>query len=451
MAANDGGIGPTGPTGPTGRVDYRVTRRRMLGPLAPAMALAAACSAGGGAPAPQELQGRVEVWFSAFRFDQGLGGEIVQEVRRQHPNLDLVASAITGDRVQKLQVAAAASSAPDVGEAGAWQMQELGAAGIAAPVDPYLKASRLIKQSDIWPTLLYDLTWKKQQYGMPFGPDIAVMWVQSGFLRSVGLDPDQPAQTWDALEQHVGRLFRPEPPRLGYHPLQGSGGPRAMFLLAFTQLGGQMLSADGTKVTINNEPGLKALEWITKVTNAQGGYTAMQAAVANGGVAAGFANGTVGYMFESSDQQVRDVFKNAPGLQYTVSAAPIPPGGRRASVGGCHSFCITRQSRAPEGAWRFLETLSSEANSLRFALEYNRIPIRVATARSAAFHQNDPIKKLAGEQMEYRRWLIPAPGGTEAAALYNTLGPDVVSGKLAARDALADVERQIQLVLDKWK
>ena len=105
----------------------------------------------------------------------------------------------------------------------------------------------------------------------------------------------------------------------------------------------------------------------------------------------------------------------------------------------------------PEGAWRFLETLSSEANNLEFALRFNRIPIRIATAKGAAFHQNDQIKKLAGEQMEFRRWLIPAPGGTEAAALYNTLGPDVVTGKMSARDALADTERQIQQVLDKWK
>ena len=221
-----------------------------------------------------------------------------------------------------------------------------------------------------------------------------------------------------------------------------------MFLLAFAQLGGQMLSADGTKVTINNEFGLKALEWFTKVVNAQGGYAAMQAA---GGGPAQFARATVGYMFESSDQPVRDDFKNATGLQYTGSTAPIPPNGKRVSVGGCHSYCVTKQSKTPEGAWRFLEALSNEANNLQFALEYRRIPIRVATAKSVAFHQNDPIKKLAGEQMEFRRWLIPAPGGTEASPLYNNLGPDVVTGKVSAREALATAEQQIQLVLDKWK
>ena len=156
----------------------RVTRRWMLGALgaaAPAAGLATACTAGSAAPAPQALRGRVEIWFTAFRFDEGVGGGIVEEVRRQYPNLDVVASAVTGDRVEKLKVAAAADSAPDVGEAGAWQMQEFGASGIAAPVDQYLKTSRVVKQADIWPTLLYDLTWKGQQYGMPFGPDIAVM------------------------------------------------------------------------------------------------------------------------------------------------------------------------------------------------------------------------------------------------------------------------------------
>ena len=95
-----------------------------------------------------------------------------------------------------------------------------------------------------------------------------------------------------------------------------------MFLLAFTQLGGQLLSADGTRVTINNEPGLKALEWITKVTNAQGGYPAMQQAVANGGVAAGFANGTVGYMFESSTSRSGTSSRARPAC--STPSAPHP-------------------------------------------------------------------------------------------------------------------------------
>jgi len=432
------------------------TRRSLLtAGAASAGGLAAACAGGAQPPPPAaEVQGRVEIWFlNQFRFDAGagVGGDVVKEVQQQNPKLQLAPTEITGDRFQKLLTAAAAGSAPDVGQAGAWQMQELGAAGIAIAVDPYLKTSRVVKQSDIWPTLLYDLNWKSQQWGMPFGPDIAVLFVQSNVLRSVGLDPEKPPQTWDQLEQHVARLYQPDPVRLGYHPLEGSGGPRAMFLLAFSQVGGQMLSADGTKVTINNEFGIKALEWVTKVANAQGGYTTVQAAIATGGLAGAFANGRVGYMFESSDQPVRDVFKTAAGLQYTAAAAPVPPGGKPISVGGCHSFCITKQSKAPDGAWRFLETLSNETNNLQFALQYNRIPIRVATARSAAFHQGNPIKKLAGEQMEFRRWLIPAPGGTEASALYNSLGPDVASGKVSARDALADVERQIQQALDKWK
>jgi multiple sugar transport system substrate-binding protein len=433
------------------------TRRSLLAAGAASAAGLVASCAGGAQPATPpatELQGRVEIWFlNQFRFDagSGVGGDVVKEVQQQHPKLQLVPTEITGDRFQKLLTAAAAGAAPDVGQAGAWQMQELGAAGIAIPLDPYVKTSKVVKQSDIWPTLLYDLTWKNQQWGMPFGPDIAVLFAQSNLLRSVGMDPDKPPQTWDQLEQSVARLYQPDPVRLGYHPLEGSGGPRAMFLLAFAQLGGQLLSADGTKVTINNEFGIKALEWLTKVANTQGGYGAVQAAVASGGLAGAFATGRVGYMFESSDQPVRDVFKNAAGLQYTASAAPIPPGGKRISVGGCHSFCITKQSKVPDGAWRFLEALSNETNNLQFALQYNRIPIRVATARSAAFHQSNPIKKLAGEQMEFRRWLIPAPGGTEASALYNSLGPDVASGKVSARDALAGVERQIQQALDKWK
>jgi multiple sugar transport system substrate-binding protein len=399
-----------------------------------------------------EAQGRVEIWFlNQFRFDSDIGGDVVKEVQQQHPKLQLVPAEITGDRVQKLQTAAAAGSAPDIGQAGSWQMQEMGAAGIAAPLDQYLKASRVVKQADIWPGIVRDLTWKGQQYGMPFGPDIALLFVQSGALRAAGLNPDAPALTWNDLQQHATRLYRPEPFRLGFHPLEGQGGPRT-WLVAMWQLGGEPLSPDGMRVTLNNDFGIKAIEWAQNLAQAQGGLDAIRAGLQPaGGLVGGFVNGVVGYMYETLDMPVRDPFKNAPGLQFSQASLPLPPGGKKVAIGGCHSFCITSQSKSPEGAWRFLETLSNDANNLKFAQRYNRIPIRVASARGAAFHQNNALLKLAVDEMANRRFWIPVPGGTEMLSIYSATATNVLTGKQAVRDALADTERQLQVVLDKWK
>jgi ABC-type glycerol-3-phosphate transport system substrate-binding protein len=212
------------------------------------------------------------------------------------------------------------------------------------------------------------------------------------------------------------------------------------------------LGADGAKVTINNELGIRTLEWLQTLVKAQGGWDAVTGALEpSKGVVGTFTNGRLGYLYETSDQPARDDFKNAQGLQYGVTSYPLPKNGKRVALGGCHAFCITTQSKVPEGAWRFLEHLATDASSLRFAQRYRGIPVRVSTARSAAFQQNDPLLKQAVDEMNYVRWLIPAPGGTEMAGLYKTMPENVMAGKLSIRDALADTERQMQLVLDTWK
>jgi multiple sugar transport system substrate-binding protein len=420
------------------------------------VALAACAPGQGSKAAPAQVSGKVVLWSVAqFRFDQDVGADFIRELELQNPGLQITPEVPAGDRFQKLLAAAAADSAPDIGQAGSWQMQEVGAVGVARPLDGYLKVSSVVKQADLWPALVKDLVWKGQQYGMPFGPDIALMYVNSNTLRAAGVDADKPAQTWDQLQQHIARIYRAEPFRLGFHPLQGQGGPRTWFVNLW-QLGGEAISADGTKITLaNNEPAIKALELTQAVVRAQGTlegmYAGVLAAGGTSGVVGAFANGAVGYLYETLDQPVKDPFKSAAGLQFGVISFPLPPQGKRVSIGGCHSFCVTAQSKVPDAAWRVLEHLANDVNNLRFAQAYNRIPIRVSTAKSAAFHKNDPLLKLSVDEMTYRRFWLAAPGGTEMQGIYSNVATNVVTGKASIRDALADTEKQLQAVLDKWK
>ncbi len=442
-----------------------VARRQMLaltlGAVAGggAAALTACTATGSGAgqsAAPASVRGRVVHWYtSQFPFDSDLGAQFVTEFRAKYPNIEYVPETIVGDRFMKLQAAAAAGSAPDIGMAGSWQMQELGAVGIALAIDSYLKASTVIRQSDLWPTHVNDVTYRGKQYAMPFGPDVRVMYAGTSVLRSVGLDSAKPARTWDELEDHVKRLYKAEdgkPVTLGFPPFWGTG-TQSLWMIPFWQLGGETLNKDGDKITINDDKGIQALEWLKKIHDLQGGYDAIEQFRTQVNVPTGtaFVNGRTGYSFETFSSRKEAVFLSAKDLQFGFAPWPLPRGGKRANYGGCHAFCITTQSKAPEAAWRFLEFLSDEDHNLRFAIRYDRIPIRVKTAQSAAFHQNDPFLKLSVEEMTYRKFNIPAPGGTEIQTLHNAMVIDAMTGKRLVRDALADGARQMQLVLDKWK
>jgi ABC-type glycerol-3-phosphate transport system substrate-binding protein len=434
--------------------------RRSILVAALAAPLAAACGATGGGEAPQTApgseRGRIVHWYtSQFPFDSDLGAQLVQEFKAKYPNVEYVPEVIVGDRFQKLLTAAAASAAPDIGMAGSWQIQEFGATGIALPVDGYLKASRVVKQADLWPTHVYDMTYKGKQYGMPFGPDVRVLYAGTSVLQAAGLSSSQPAQSWEEMEEHIRRLYKEDggkPTTMGWGPFWGTGN-QLLWMIPFWQLGGETLNKDGDKITIDTQPAIQALEWLKKLHDIQGGYDATDEfrRAVNNPVGTAFVTGRTGYTFEAFSSRKETVFSSVKDLQFGFAPWPQPRGGKRANYGGCHAFCVTTQSKAPDAAWRFLEFLADEQNNLRFAIRYDRIPIRVKTAQSPAFHQNDPFLKLSVDEMNYRKMNIPAPGGTEIQSMHIAMVNDAMSGKRSIRDALADTAKQMQQVLDKWR
>lgn len=447
----EGAAGPASEVHPAQMTRARVVR---TGVGALAGALLAACNPVGqaGPPPGSEPAGRVVMWArSAFRFDEDTGGDIVKEYQKLNPKVQVVPEVLVEDPFAKLVAASAAGTAPDVCHVQGHQVQEPAAAGMAASLDKYLKASRLVKQADLWPSLVRDVVWKGQQYGIPFAPDIAIMMGQTAAVRGAGLSPEKPPATWEEFEEQLRRMYREESPgkaaRIGF-------GPAGIqpWMVAFWQLGGETLSPDGTKVTINNEKGIKALEWIETLVKIQGGNDAVLSLT--GQYLQNWINGSIGYWWANvaapeQDNNLKEAIKG--GLQFNFGYFPVPKGGRRANYGGGHAFVVSTQSKAPEGAWGVLEHLSNEQNNLKFAVRYNRIPVRVKTAQSDAYTHNDPRFKLAVQEMEHRRYVIAAPGGSATVTPFVRITTDVLTGAKSIRDALQDTEKLAQQELDKWQ
>jgi ABC-type glycerol-3-phosphate transport system substrate-binding protein len=432
--------------------------RRVFLAAGAAAPLLAACAGGPDRAPPAgdaEVSGRVTHWsIPQFPFQEDVGAELAGEFRARHPRIEYVPETVTGNRVTALVTAAAAGTAPDIGMAGSYQTQELAATGIARPLDDHFKASRVVKPADLWPALVRDMTYKGKQYGMPFGPDVRVMYANTSVMEGAGLPAARPAQTWDELEEHIRRVYRPgagQAPRLGFPPFWGSGGQQ-LWQVPFWQLGGEALSPDNERVTIDGEPGIRALEWLKRVFDLQDGWAAVEEA-RRGDTNANkhFLNGTMAYYFATFTERKSPEFLANPQARFAFTPWPLPPGGRRVNYGGCHTWVLTTQATAPDSAWRFMEFLADEANNLRFAVRYDRIPIRIKTAESAAYQQNDPFLRLAVEEMRHRRFVIPVPGSNELSTLTQTIPVDVVSGKKSARDALREAAAQMQQVIDQWK
>jgi multiple sugar transport system substrate-binding protein len=432
------------------------TRRHVLSGAGAAAALAlAGCGATGGTADttnPEAVRGKIVHWSNAqFPFHEDVGAEFVREFKEKYPGIEYETDLIVGDRFEKMVAAAAGGTPPDIGMSTPYQIQELGQKGVARAHDDHLKQSRVVKQADLWPSLTYDLIWKGKQYGMPFAPDVRVMYINDTVLQSGGLDPARPARDWGELEDHVRRIHRGGEGRLGFPPYWGSGG-NALWLVPFWQLGGETINKAGDTITIDNEHGIAALEWLKKLYDLQGGWNAVAERRAEAPTANTlFINGAMGYYFATFTERKSREFLAAPSLPFHFTPWPVPRGGRRINYGGNHTYFLTTGSKTPDVAWRFLEFLAQDEIILRFARRYDRIPVKVKVAESQAYQENDPFLKLAVEEMRGRKFHIPAPGGGEIQALHNKLGMEAASGQRPVREVLRDYSTQMQQILDRFK
>ena len=105
--------------------------------------------------------------------------------------------------------------------------------------------------------------------------------------------------------------------------------------------------------------------------------------------------------------------------QWAYAALPLPPGGRQANWGGSHAFGIPVLARNPEAGWAWLEHFSLRENDLRFAVHYDRVPIRRETATSDEFIRGDEFLAHQSEQAWYRRFLPAVPGLSDILPIWN--------------------------------
>jgi len=437
--------------------DVAKTRRSVLGGSAAvgAAGLLAACGAsaqGPGATQP-EIKGTVQIWgLPLFDFNADVGAEIVREFEAKHPGVKVEYTLVDDQNGDKTRVATAGGTPPDLVSPNGLIPQSLAADGVAASFEPFLKTSKIIRKQDLWPTFINDHSWKGELVGMAYGPDIRIMYLGGDRYARAGLDANKPPKTWQEFEAAVIKTTERDGGAVktaGFHPFIGSG-TELTWTVPFWQLGGELLNADGTKVTIDNEKGLQAWEWIVKVVNMQGGWGPLQDLRRNAVASQKFVDGELANYYEANSSRTNAAFAKGiqSGFKYGFSHYPLPPGGRRITFGGVHTYVMPKASKQQAVSWAFLEHLLSPEVNIRFADRYDRIPVRQSIAKSTQYLRDDPFRILSTEEMAGRRWMIPAPGAWAMRSDVSTVALDILDQGLSIRAALAKTQATLQQKLD---
>jgi multiple sugar transport system substrate-binding protein len=427
------------------------TRRAIVRSSALLVIAAVACERSDGAPQPPAaISAKLTIWGNpTFPFDRDVGGEIVSSLRAKYPNVSVTFAPENDSLATKLIAAAAGGVPPDLDSTSGFMAQTLGYKGLVLALDSYLKRGRGIKRDDIWPSLLNEMTWKGNTYGLPYAPDVRLIYAGKNPYQRAGLDYTHPPKTWDEMLEVAKKTTRTEGGELvtvGFDPYLSSSNTNA-WLLPFWQAGGELTNKEGTKVTLATEPAIKALTWIQQVIDAQGGWQVLKVPRAKN-LYQRFVDGQAAHLVDTFSIRSESLWPLDKSIMFGYAPYPLPAGGRRANLGGNHTFFIPKESKQHDAAWLFLQELYDEPNLLKFVDRYDRVPATQSLSKSDKFLRNDPFRKLMIEEMPGRRWFIPLPGAADLRQPITDLPTQILEKNVSIREALTQAQAAVQAALD---
>ena len=351
---------------------------------------------------------QIVVWSSV-----DLGDDVytlVHQFELDHPEYDVVignavARDLAGD-AQRLLSAVAGGVPPDLVWFDRFAIGEWASRGALTDLRPMLAAQDRadpdrIDIGDYYPWAVDEVSYAPPGkpgatpglFGIPTFTDVRLLFTNSDFLRQEGMvdasGQTTPPTTWDDLLRDAVRLTRFERPgepasgirRLGFAPKVGNSW---LYLYAF-EAGGNFLSRDGTKITLDSPPVVRALDYMTEVYDSLGGVAqvdAMQSGFQAGALDP-FLTGQVAMKIEGNTAMAT-IADYRPGMDFRLTLPPMPAdqlalGRKPVTWSGGFAWVVPATSQHKSGAFKLLQYLSSwEATQL---LERGRREARESEGR----------------------------------------------------------------------
>jgi len=286
----------------------------------------------------------------------------VREFERRYPHIrvELGAPGGTSDvSPQKLLTAVAAGTPPDLILQDRFTISGWAARGAFRPLND------LVEVDSINPDSFYEAAWNEavyrgKLYGLPSDIDARGLYYNRATLRKYGYD--RPPENWDELVDYAVKMTvkkgRNYYEQVGFAPLWGN---TWLYLFGW-QNGGQFLSQDGLRCTMNQPRIVEALSWMKKAYDAIGGYEnirGFQSQGGFGGTVDPFIIGKVVLLVNGS-WVLDDIARYKPELDFGVAYPPPPEGREPITWSGGFAWAIPAASRHTSEAWELAKWLSFE-------------------------------------------------------------------------------------------
>jgi multiple sugar transport system substrate-binding protein len=218
----------------------------------------------------------IEIWWHEYGPFTAYVKELIEAYKKVRPNVTInYTVASSADLNQKLTVALAAGTGPDIIDQDASFYVQYYAKGVLEPLNLAvfgLKSYDELKAKYV-PGGLDAATFDGKVYALPYQGNSMSLWINNKLFAAAGLDPKKDApKTWDDMKAICPKLKKVEGTRTLQKafefPYHAARWQVQMFQPLVEQYGGKLLSDDGKTVSLNSPAAVQALTlWrdVTKV------------------------------------------------------------------------------------------------------------------------------------------------------------------------------------------
>jgi multiple sugar transport system substrate-binding protein len=347
-----------------------------------ALALAAGCGSGGGSGGIVTLN-----WYIFPEFSGAFVKSAASCSQASHGayniKIQTLPNAADGQRQQMVRRLAADDSSLDILGLDVTWTPEFAGAGWLAPWPANI--ARQVEKGTL-KTMINTATWNGKLYSAPFNTNTQLLWYRKDLV-------PHPPKTWKQMIAMADALAKQGKPH--YIEIQGAQyeGYTVWFNTLVNSAGGQIVSNDGSKVTLNHSAVL-ALDTIHDLANSPAADPSLANQMEDQTrlqFEAGLAPFELNYpyVYPSAKADVPDIFKN---MRWTTYPTVKPGEPAHVTIGGI-DLAVGAFSKHPQQAFAAIQCLRSPSNEIRNAVLGGLPPVLTSIYSDPKFQKVYPMWK----------------------------------------------------------
>jgi multiple sugar transport system substrate-binding protein len=389
-------------------------------------------------------------------FVSAVNDMLVANFKKLHPDVKVNVEYVAGAELPtQFASQAAAKNLADVVFLADLYVVPFSKGGIVMDMEPLAKADKTFDLSDIYPNML-DLSKVngKGLYMIPSSYDVVTMYYNKTMFEKAGAPLPTDKWTWDdyaaacvTIRKATGNYC------FSHDPTAASTFWWAWYVPFIKGYGGDIISKDGTKVTLNTPETLAGIQAFVDL------WTKYDIAMPIDFDAGGncFIVGKCATLFHIPALMGATRAVQPPPFEWDLEIIPSHPKGRFTGM-GTYGFAVSANAKDPQLAWDFVKGLVSKDTQLAIAKAYAGTPLLKSLREdpsvvNLAAPPAHPLKFIENGQYGITPPYFPGDCGSLYAGQINQEITDAfeasVNKTATVKDAFTAANDHIQACLDK--